>query len=886
MISYRTNYYKREDRNEPLGDNEGNSVSYKQVYARFLDSCIQIVLQNESHLFSLEEQECFESFSSKLSDDAKYIFVRLFFFSASNWIRKYRYYDRFKNYCNIDDALDQLSTNIFMEDSSKYLKAFKESVENDNSFKSKVPSGLNAPTFLIKLSIDHLSLADSLSLLTRVELIDLAKELHISLGSTSKSAGVSKSTSSKSGGGLSKRDIIKKISQNNDTQPSIVDFFKPKTSKNCSSPKNVKVHKYLKVHLKAVYVNPFARICFNRLFVAFFRRSKPDPMIDYARLALLADTNALYFPQYQVHRDRSYFSCREDFLAYEEALKIKDDIDFFLVNNFKKQVITPKALNIYKTIQPRFMPTLQASMFAENTTVFKSVSFPSIEQYCVYSTAEWIYIQVANRLVQYLDPIDEWIFLNTFLSQRLFHNSARGDNYGRKAHIETNSLSKNWKFALEVSKNHSPSLSPEAAKLALEIEHYVNNATKFGQENDLKDKATRFWYTMAFDTCVQGIKDPLVHEVYHIPLRNRIKSMENKLKIKTSERLDFAHVALTKPKEVYIAWEKLTPADIYEPVKKEESFDESPNLDEYFDQTSQAINGSASSPFVNMSLDLPTIQKHRFARPQWVDETNPQNGIYVEEAALQYYRRTYGFEGQHFENSILTTIFGLLFWDIIFEPPSSKLFLEYCASLDEQLGINKIDETNPGLSLPRKVPTFAFQHKYQAAPADFFSSSFYICRKEQIDVRLLTIKGNSRLSESEDSKNDPLAMDFIINTIKTVHEREFEKKTHCVGISWFELDPIMCIVEYLGSYAIYRICDLLAKNYRVLKSGMPDLCLWNNELRKCKFVEVKSTDTTSFKQEYWIDYLTRSGIEVEVCKVSDPKSFNEKYRSREKVENS
>ena len=55
--------------------------------------------------------------------------------------------------------------------------------------------------------------------------------------------------------------------------------------------------------------------------------------------------------------------------------------------------------------------------------------------------------------------------------------------------------------------------------------------------------------------------------------------------------------------------------------------------------------------------------------------------------------------------------------------------------------------------------------------------------------------------------------------------------------------------------------------------GMPDLLLWHPLKRKAKLSEVKGPrDRLSDQQRVWIAAITAAGLEVEVCKVQEPKS--------------
>lgn len=86
----------------------------------------------------------------------------------------------------------------------------------------------------------------------------------------------------------------------------------------------------------------------------------------------------------------------------------------------------------------------------------------------------------------------------------------------------------------------------------------------------------------------------------------------------------------------------------------------------------------------------------------------------------------------HSEGNILSTIWGLLFWDILFSPV-------------------------PG----------AFETPYQSAPLDIATECFYFSRKEAIERRLHEIKEGK-------------APDIIAE----VDDKYRENNTMCVGVRW------------------------------------------------------------------------------------------------------
>jgi fanconi-associated nuclease 1 len=118
--------------------------------------------------------------------------------------------------------------------------------------------------------------------------------------------------------------------------------------------------------------------------------------------------------------------------------------------------------------------------------------------------------------------------------------------------------------------------------------------------------------------------------------------------------------------------------------------------------------------------------------------------VNVETYALQHYERL-GYKGYHCEGRIVTTLFGLLFWDIIFAPI-------------------------PG----------AFETPYQTAPLDIFEDTFYHAREELIEKRL-----------DEISRNDARQI------IQNVDDEHRERGTWCLGVRWdlFPKEDLLEIAE-------------------------------------------------------------------------------------------
>ncbi|KAJ1726934.1 hypothetical protein LPJ61_004863, partial [Coemansia biformis] len=191
----------------------------------------------------------------------------------------------------------------------------------------------------------------------------------------------------------------------------------------------------------------------------------------------------------------------------------------------------------------------------------------------------------------------------------------------------------------------------------------------------------------------------------------------------------------------------------------------------------------------------------------------------VEQLALWRYKHD-GYDGVHSENAIATTLFALLFWDIIFYPL-------------------------PGV----------LDNEYQSQPLDMGSDSFYPSRRAQIEQRL-----------------DDIAAGNFGGAIRDVYTRECG--VACVGVSWeLACDQLLAVASCLGGQRLAVICRVLAMEYRLKRSGFPDLCLWNTKAGKVLFVEVKGPgDKLSETQHDWLDILVGGGIDAEVCLVREPET--------------
>jgi hypothetical protein len=150
-------------------------------------------------------------------------------------------------------------------------------------------------------------------------------------------------------------------------------------------------------------------------------------------------------------------------------------------------------------------------------------------------------------------------------------------------------------------------------------------------------------------------------------------------------------------------------------------------------------------------VDIKTVTVHALkskssnpgSKGQWIKDEFDNEMFSVEECALDYYAQD-GWTGVHCENSITTTLFGLLFWDVIFAP------------------------------IPR-----VFQNAFQTCPLDMETEWFYPSRRTLIDQRLDAIRrGDGR------------------QIVMSRYADELERKTSCSGVNWeYPLESLTQIMD-------------------------------------------------------------------------------------------
>lgn len=191
----------------------------------------------------------------------------------------------------------------------------------------------------------------------------------------------------------------------------------------------------------------------------------------------------------------------------------------------------------------------------------------------------------------------------------------------------------------------------------------------------------------------------------------------------------------------------------------------------------------------------------------------------VEQLVLKHYQNNGYPKGVHAESSIISTLFFLFFWEIIF-----------------------ID-----------IPD-VFRCPFQTCPLDMMTSEFYRNRQSRLEARLQQISSAS----SQD------LCDIMAETWNT----NFGITCAINWSNWVSIEELQDLVSCIGGSILAAIFGRYAKNPRHSRSGFPDLTLWNVETKKFKICEVKGPgDRLSTKQILWINDLLQFGVDVEVCYV-------------------
>lgn len=197
----------------------------------------------------------------------------------------------------------------------------------------------------------------------------------------------------------------------------------------------------------------------------------------------------------------------------------------------------------------------------------------------------------------------------------------------------------------------------------------------------------------------------------------------------------------------------------------------------------------------------------------------------VELGSINYFIEEKGYEATFAENHLWRGMFGLIFWDIVFDPS-----------------------------------LVAFHHPFQRRPSDLHLPAFYEKRKMQIIEHLGSFDSIEQLlveMGNRYEKYQGIANPFVI---------------------WMEeiWTMIRKAIEYIGLENSKKVVHEMAKNIVENSRGFPDIFVWNPKNEDYEFIEIKSpTDNLSNQQLYWLRYFKEIGVNARVLRVDFEEPTNE-----------
>lgn len=223
--------------------------------------------------------------------------------------------------------------------------------------------------------------------------------------------------------------------------------------------------------------------------------------------------------------------------------------------------------------------------------------------------------------------------------------------------------------------------------------------------------------------------------------------------------------------------------------------------------------------FVNDFLAKKSIRNYRTTTKRIKEspaiEVIPDSTINVEQLACEYFIRE-GYDAIHSENYLWRGLFGLVFWDVIFDENQDS-----------------------------------FHHPLQRQPSDLFDEHFYTRRIDSLQSIQKTYSTKQKL--------------------KSVITKRYQEKEGIANplVSWHEslLPSLEEAVHRLPVKGLYNILFEMAKNVKYNSAGFPDLFIWKG--KEYHFYEIKSpNDHLSAQQLFWIDFMQRNKIKAEVLRLN------------------
>ncbi|MFD2523163.1 VRR-NUC domain-containing protein [Emticicia soli] len=234
-----------------------------------------------------------------------------------------------------------------------------------------------------------------------------------------------------------------------------------------------------------------------------------------------------------------------------------------------------------------------------------------------------------------------------------------------------------------------------------------------------------------------------------------------------------------------------------------------------------------ASDFINQTKSKKRV--HKKSTTSWLHQSesitiSEEHRHQVEMGVAEYYINE-GKMAVFSENHTWRAIFGLIFWDIVFDPS-----------------------------------LVAFHHPFQRRPSDLYLPDFYEKRQDLIISHLASFDN--------------------IQTLLVYMGERYESKFGIANpfVPWLE-EMWMIVrkaVEVINFEALKIILHEMSKNLVENLRGFPDLFMWDDTTNEYCFVEVKSpTDNLSNQQLFWLQFFKEIGVNSKVLRVYWEKTLEE-----------
>ncbi|KAF7986651.1 hypothetical protein HWV62_26482 [Athelia sp. TMB] len=477
---------------------------------------------------------------------------------------------------------------------------------------------------------------------------------------------------------------------------------------------------------------------FHRINLIYFRSTIHAPSL--LTPAILSKSNKRYYALYESKRTPDIWATRQDLLDYEEALRLEADIVALLDGGGRSGTAgiprgskTPARNSKFRTPATPASASIRNSSVAEDEDAFE-VASPDSPRCQNAKAALEIFYQV----------YPQW--------QALVE--VRGEEEGRPAglerfhagHVLTRIVCKGA-AGLGVLSKHEEERKVYEALLSQKrwrkgrrgawYERWALLLMKSDEEVDdyramdvvkeaLLDDDTHI-STLLLCPALPNAKR--LSAVFRPKLQRRLIKLEKKLKIPAEERHTCA-ASLDKAAKRFLTGTRIRhTSNLHLDSTGRAAKPESSHSNSTDASKMQWTPGSLNASKVKAE-PIPAPEAKPQGKSIW--EGSGGEKVNVETLALQHYATVLGYKGFHSEGSIVRTLFGLLFWDIIFA----------------------------------NVPG-AFETPYQSAPLDIAEDCFYHARENLI---------KNRLDEIEQG----LARELLDRT----DDEHRATGTWCVGVRW------------------------------------------------------------------------------------------------------